>query len=95
MAIPQYWEYNRFNTPNRPQAWGANMKWIQNVDMFVITWGNQYDEWKYDESMIQKACELLYLSMTNTRPCWFYEMFWGWYNPRTNKFEYGINLECI
>jgi len=34
--------------------------------MFVITWGNQYGEWQYDESMIQKACELLYLLMTDT-----------------------------
>ncbi len=44
MAMPQHWEYNRFNTPNRPQAWGIDMKWIWNVDMFVIKWGNQYDE---------------------------------------------------
>ncbi len=44
MAMPQHWEYNRFNTPNKPQAWGVDMKWIWNVDMFVITWGNQCDE---------------------------------------------------
>ncbi len=93
MAMPQHWEYNRLNTPNRSQAWGAYMKWIWNVDMFVITWGNQYGEWQYEESMIQKACELLYLLMIDTWHCWFYQMFWGWYNPRTNEFEYSLNLE--
>jgi hypothetical protein len=41
-----------FNTPNRPQTWGINIKWIWDVGMFVITWGCQYDEWQYDESMI-------------------------------------------
>ncbi len=56
-----------------------------------MTWGNPYDEWQYDESMIQKARELLYLLRTNTRCCWFYQMFQGWYNPITNKFEYGLN----
>jgi hypothetical protein len=61
MAIPQHWEYNMFNTPNWPQAWGANMKWIWNVGMSIITWGSQNDKWQYDESIIQKACELLYL----------------------------------
>jgi hypothetical protein len=66
MAMPQHWEYNMFNTPNRPQAWGTNMKWIWNVGMSIITWGSQYDEWQYDESMILKACELLYPLMTNT-----------------------------
>jgi hypothetical protein len=50
--MPQRWEYNMFNTPNRPQAWGIYMKWIWNVGMFVITWGSQYDKWKCDESMI-------------------------------------------
>jgi hypothetical protein len=25
---------------------------------------------------------------------WFYQMFQGWYNPRTSKFEHGLNLEC-
>jgi hypothetical protein len=24
----KHWEYNQYNTPNRPQAWGANMWWI-------------------------------------------------------------------
>jgi hypothetical protein len=43
------------------------MKWIWNVNMFVITWGSQYNKWKYDESMIQKACKLLYLLMTDTQ----------------------------
>jgi hypothetical protein len=52
VTMAQHWEYNMFNTPNRPQAWGIYMKWIWNVGMFVITWGSQYDEWKYDESMI-------------------------------------------
>ncbi len=28
--------------PNRPQAWGTNMKWIWKLSMYVITWGNQY-----------------------------------------------------
>jgi hypothetical protein len=56
-------------------------------------WGSQYDEWQYDESMIQKACELLYPSITNTRHNWFYQLFLGWYNLGTNKFEYGFNLE--
>jgi hypothetical protein len=41
-----------FNTLNRPQAWGANMKWIWNVDMFIITWGSRYDKRQYDKSMI-------------------------------------------
>jgi hypothetical protein len=67
MAMPQHWEDNMFNTPNRPQTWGTNMKWIWNVGMFIITWGNQYDEWKYDESMIKKACELLYSLVTDTQ----------------------------
>jgi hypothetical protein len=35
------------------------MKWIWDVGMFVITWGSQYDEWQYDESMILKTRELL------------------------------------
>ncbi len=39
------------------------------VGMFIVTWGNQYNEWQYDESMIQKACELLYLLITDTRCC--------------------------
>jgi hypothetical protein len=38
--MSQHWEYNMFNTPNKPQAWGVNMKWIWNVDMFIITWGS-------------------------------------------------------
>jgi hypothetical protein len=53
------------------------MKWIWNVGMSVITWGSQYNQWQYDKSMIQKACELLYLLMTDTRCCWFYQMFRG------------------
>ncbi len=93
VGMPQHWEYNMFNTPNRPQAWSANMKWIWSVGMSIITWGNQYDEWQYDKSMIQKACELLYLSISNIQHCWFYQMFWGLYNPKTNKFEFGLNLE--
>jgi hypothetical protein len=64
--MPQHLEYNRFNTPNRPQAWGAYMKWIWNNDMSIVTWESQYDEWQYDESKIQKACELLYPSTINT-----------------------------
>jgi hypothetical protein len=52
VTMPQHWEYNMFNTPNRPKAWGIYMKWIWNVGMSVITWGSQYDEWKYDESLI-------------------------------------------
>ncbi len=35
-AMPQHWEY-MFNTPNRRQAWGTNMKWIWNVNMSIIT----------------------------------------------------------
>jgi len=42
------------------------MKWIWNVGMSIITWGSQYDKRQYDKSMIQKACELLYLSTTDT-----------------------------
>jgi hypothetical protein len=53
------------------------MKWIWNVDMFVITWGSQCDEWQYNKSMIQKACELLYLSTIDTQCCWSYQLFWG------------------
>jgi hypothetical protein len=64
------------------------MKWIWNVGMSTMTWGTQYDK-----SMIQKACELLYLSTTDTQRHWFYQMFQGWYNPRTNKFEYNLNPE--
>ncbi len=45
--------------------------------------------------MIQKACELLQPLTTDTQCCWFYQMFQGWYNPRINKFEYGLNLECV
>jgi hypothetical protein len=45
--------------------------------------------------MIQKTCALLYPSTINTRRCWFYQMFQGWYNPRTNKFEYNLNLEHV
>jgi hypothetical protein len=63
--------------------------------MYVITWGSQYDEWQYDESMIKKACELLYLSATDTRCHWFYQTFQTWYNPKTNKFEYSLNLERV
>jgi len=59
--------------------------------MSTITWGSQYDEWQYDKSMIQKACEFLYSLATNTQHYWLYQMFWGWYNPRTNKFEYSLN----
>ncbi len=32
--------------------------------------------------------------MTNTRHHRFYQMFWRWCNPRTNKFEYGLNMKC-
>jgi hypothetical protein len=84
-----------FNTPNRPQAWGTNMKWIWNPCMSIITWGSQYDEWRYEKSMNQKACELLYPSMTNTQCCWFYQMFWEWYNPKTNKFKYSLNSKHV
>jgi len=95
MAIPQHWEYNMFNTPNWPQAWGANMKWIWNVGMSIITWGSQNDKWQYDESIIQKACELLYLLAFNTQHYWFYQMFQEWYNPRTNQFEFTLNSEHV
>jgi hypothetical protein len=64
--MPQYWEYDVFNTPIKPQAWGANMKWIWNACMSIITWGSQYDEWQYDKSIIQKACELLYPLVADT-----------------------------
>jgi hypothetical protein len=63
--------------------------------MSTITWGSQYDEWQYDKSMIQKACEFLYSLATNTQHYWLYQMFWGWYNLRTNKFEYSLNLEHV
>jgi hypothetical protein len=39
MAMPQHWEYNRFYTPNKIEAWGVDMKWIWNVGMFVINMG--------------------------------------------------------
>jgi hypothetical protein len=58
-TMPQHWE-DMFNTPNRPQAWGTNMKWIWNVNMSIITYKNQYDEWQYVKSMIQKACTNCY-----------------------------------
>jgi len=45
--------------------------------------------------MIQKACEFLYPSMTDTWCCWFYQMFWRWYNRKTNNFEYGRNLKHV
>jgi hypothetical protein len=48
---------------------------------------------EYDESMIQKACELLCLLVTDTQCHWFYQLFWGWYSPRTNKLKYDLNLE--
>jgi hypothetical protein len=35
------WEQS-LSIPNRPQAWGANMKWIWKVSMYVNTWGNEY-----------------------------------------------------
>jgi hypothetical protein len=35
MAMSQHCEYNMFNTPNRPQAWGTNMKWIWDVGMLA------------------------------------------------------------
>jgi hypothetical protein len=38
-AMPQHWEYIMFNIPNRPQAWGANMKWIWNVNMSIKLYG--------------------------------------------------------
>jgi len=63
------------------------MKWIWNVGMSIITWGNPYNKWQYDKSMIKKACELRYPSGTDTQCRWFYQMFWGWYYPRTDKFE--------
>ncbi len=86
---------NRFNTLNRPQAWGTYMKWIWNVGMSIITWGNQYNKWQYDACMIQKACELLYSSTIDTQHHWFYQMFQGWCNPRTKNFKYGLNLERV
>jgi hypothetical protein len=43
--------------------------------------------------MIQKACELLYPSTTDTQRRWFYQMFRRWYNPRTNKSKYNLNPE--
>jgi hypothetical protein len=45
--------------------------------------------------MIKRACELLYPSMIDTRHHRFYQMFQRWYNPRTNKFEYGLNMKCV
>jgi len=33
--------------------------------------------------------------VTDTWCCWFYQMFRRWYNPRTNKFEYGLNPKCV
>jgi len=53
------------------------MKWIWNVGMYVVTWGNQYDEWQYDESMIQKACEFLYPLMTDHDVVGFIKCFKG------------------
>jgi hypothetical protein len=37
---------------NGGETWGIDMERIWNVGMFVITWGNHYDNWQYDESMI-------------------------------------------
>jgi hypothetical protein len=60
----------------------------------LLLHGGKYNKWQYDECMIQKACELLYLSTTDTQHRWFYQMFQGWCNPRTKNFKYGLNLEC-
>jgi len=45
--------------------------------------------------MMQKTSKLLSFLAIDTRHCWFYQFFQGWYNLKTNKFEYGFNLECI
>ncbi len=37
--MPQHWEYNMFNTPNRPQTWGVEMKWIWNVNISIKLYG--------------------------------------------------------
>jgi hypothetical protein len=48
--------------------------------MTFIKWGNQYDEWKYDESMIQKAYEALYPGAIDARCNKFYQIFQRWFN---------------
>jgi hypothetical protein len=32
---------------------------------------------------------------TNVKRIWFYQIFQGWFNPRTNKFEFGPNPHGI
>ncbi len=34
--MPQHWEFNMFNTTNRPQAWGVDMKRIWKVGILLF-----------------------------------------------------------
>jgi hypothetical protein len=95
VAMPQHEEYNKFNTPNRSQAWGTNMKWIWNVGMFIITWGSQYNQWQYDKSMIQMHVNCCTSQWLIHDVVGFIKCFKVWYNPRTNKFEYSLNSEHV
>jgi hypothetical protein len=60
------------------------------VDMTNGNWTIHINSWT--NPIFKKTHEALYLMHTNARHRRFYQIFWMWYNPRTNKFEFGPHI---
>jgi hypothetical protein len=65
--------------------WPTPQPFTQNGELCLIC----YSPFGPKGAWILNTCQHIYHLQ-----CWFYQMFQGLFNPKTNKFEYSINPMC-